>query len=156
MSGKPIGFGLACTYPRAVLPDPHHPLYLILIKDDVNKGSAPLELPDLLCPATVTTNQYTNLSMATRGPPFQPKQLPPVSPFSPLSLQLTNPFYSTLLGIQEWRTDTLDQIVTGLTAGGLSAVSRCSYEPSYLVNSWALFTSGGFQHSWAASRGITP
>jgi hypothetical protein len=122
---------------------------------DVSAGITVPQAPRTICPATVETNRYTNLTTAIRGPPFVTTSSHQPSPDTSFHMAVCQPFYLSILGTQLWRPDQAEQLVACLTSDGLSAVSRTLYHTEYLINSWSLFTSTGSKHSWASARGIS-
>jgi len=114
----------------------------------------PFPPPDL-CPASISTDHYTNLTTAIRGPPFLNRPSPSLSQATWFSKPDDHPFYSSLLGTP---TDLLDHLKPlapeGITSE-ISAITRVLYDPPYLIISWTLFNPGGYKYSGVASRGIS-
>jgi hypothetical protein len=85
-----------------------------------------------LCPATVTTDRYTKLTTANRGPYFL---APPLSnnPTTWLSTPANHTYYSSVLGTQPGIIDQLRPLAAVMEESGISVVSRVLYEPPNLT-----------------------
>jgi hypothetical protein len=118
---------------------------------DLAQGTNVSSLPSVLCPATVTTDKYTQLTIATRGPLLPSAPVSECTSATWISQPTTQPFYTSLLG----PPPDLQPLAGMMEQCGIAVVYRTLYEPPTITNSWTLFIPGGNKYSWATSRGWT-